>query len=177
MIRYREAETTDAAGIAALHADSWRRHYRGALADSFLDGDVEADRLTVWTARLRQPDPGSVTVLAEDHDGTLIGLAHVIFDDDPTWGALLDNLHVAAGHQRRGIGARLMELSAAPVRTGLYLWVLEQNVAAQRFYEATKGEWVETDAMPDPEGVPGRLNGEPRRMRYVWRDPSVLARR
>jgi hypothetical protein len=27
-----------------LHADSWRRHYRGAYADAFLDGDVLADR-------------------------------------------------------------------------------------------------------------------------------------
>lgn len=173
-VRYREADAGDAEGIAALHADSWRRHYRGALSDAFLDGDLAADRLAVWTERFRRPDPGSVTVLAEDPDGTLVGFTHVIFEHDPTWGALLDNLHVAAGQQRRGIGSRLLELSAVPVRTGLYLWVLEQNVAARNFYAASKGEWVETDAVPDPEGVPGRLNGEPRRMRYVWRDPSVL---
>lgn len=173
-VRYREADAADAAGIAALHADSWRRHYRGALSDAFLDGDVVTDRLAVWTERLRQPDPGSMTVLAEDHDGALVGFAHVIFDDDPTWGALLDNLHVARGQQRRGIGSRLLERTAAAVHTGLYLWVLEQNVAAQDFYEANKGEWVETEALPDPEGVPGRLNGAPNRMRYVWRVPSVL---
>lgn len=176
-VSYREAGVADAAGIAALHADSWRRHYRGAFSDAFLDGDVVADRLAVWTARLRQPDPGSVTVLAEDPDGTLVGFTHVIFEDDPTWGALLDNLHVAAGQQRRGIGSRLLEPSAAAassVGTGLYLWVLEQNVAAQDFYKANQGECVETSAVPAPEGVPGRLNGEPNRLRFVWRDPSVL---
>src|SRR4051812_20112248 len=56
----------DAAGpIALLHADSWRRHYRGAYADSYLDGDLVADRRAVWAARLA--DPGdSRTVLAED---------------------------------------------------------------------------------------------------------------
>jgi ribosomal protein S18 acetylase RimI-like enzyme len=172
MIQYREAEAADAEPIAALHADSWRRHYRGALADSFLDGDVVADRLAVWTSRLRQPSPGSATVVAVD-SGSLVGFAHVIFDDDPTWGALLDNLHVAVGQQRRGIGARLLELSAGYVRGGMYLWVLEQNVSAQSFYKACKGEWVETDLMPPPEGVPGRLHGSPRRMRFVWR--SVLS--
>ncbi len=29
--------------------------------------------------------------------GGLIGFAHTAFDEDPTWGALLDNLHVAHG--------------------------------------------------------------------------------
>ncbi|MDQ6849097.1 MAG: hypothetical protein M3070_03765 [Actinomycetota bacterium] len=31
-------------------------HYRNAYSDAFLDGDVAADRLTVWTDRLREPD-------------------------------------------------------------------------------------------------------------------------
>ncbi|MEU4563183.1 hypothetical protein AB0F72_32800 [Actinoplanes sp. NPDC023936] len=52
--RFRFAEAADAAGIAALHADSWRRHYRGAYSDSFLDGDVIADRHAVWSARLAE---------------------------------------------------------------------------------------------------------------------------
>ena len=55
MVRYREATEHDAGAIAALHADSWRRHYRGAYLDSYLDGDVVADRLEVWSSRLTPP--------------------------------------------------------------------------------------------------------------------------
>ena len=33
-VQYREATELDSRAIAALHADSWRRHYRGAYADS-----------------------------------------------------------------------------------------------------------------------------------------------
>jgi hypothetical protein len=102
----RLAGPADDGAIAALHADSWRRHYRAAYSDAFLDGDVLADRLKVWTERLGRADAGSWTVLAEAAD-SVIGFAHVIFDDDATWGSLLDNIHVAHAPptSRRRLGA------------------------------------------------------------------------
>jgi hypothetical protein len=36
--RFRQAGPGDAKTVALLHADSWRRYFRGAYADSFLDG-------------------------------------------------------------------------------------------------------------------------------------------
>ena len=179
-LRFRVAGFSDAEGIAALHADSWRRHYRGAYSDAFLDGDVTADRLAVWADRLRTPDPACRTIVAE-LTGGLVGFAHTVFDDDPIWGALLDNLHVASGHKRRGVGSRLLAMTAQAVierahRTGLYLWVLEQNVDAQAFYRARGGRCVgRRDASP-PGGLSGRLNGSPVGLRYAWADPAVLLR-
>ncbi|MGH7746267.1 MAG: GNAT family N-acetyltransferase, partial [Candidatus Dormibacteria bacterium] len=143
--QFRVADTSDAEAIAALHADSWRRHYRGAYADSFLDGDVLADRLIVWSDRLSRPDALRRTVVVEDRSG-LIAFAHVVFDDDPAWGALLDNLHVTYRHQRRGVGSQLLGSVARAVieqGTGLYLWVQEQNVEAQAFYQARGATFVE----------------------------------
>src|SRR5262249_29192766 len=127
-LRFRHADPLDGEPIARLHADSWRRHYRGAYSDSFLDGDVATDRLTVWSGRLRDPGADSCTIVAES-DGALVGFAHTVLDEDRTWGALLDNLHVAHAHQRRGVGARLVALTAAVVAerrpgSGLFLWVL-----------------------------------------------------
>lgn len=165
----------DAAAVAALHAESWRRHYRGAYADAFLDGEVHDDRLAVWTERLREPDPGSHTIVAESDDG-LVAFAHTIFEADPAFGALLDNLHVTSGQKRRGIGSRLMALTAGAVLergTGFYLWVLEQNADARAFYEARGGRCVERAPVPPPGGVAGRLNGSPVALRYVWTDPAV----
>src|SRR5947209_1566355 len=90
-LTFRSARATDARTIAALHADSWRRHYRGPYAETFLDGDVLTDRLLVWRKRLRQPSNDSSTVIAEV-DGQVVGFVHTVLDADPTWGALLDNL-------------------------------------------------------------------------------------
>jgi hypothetical protein len=93
-VRFRVAGAADATAIAALHADSWRRHYRGVYSDGFLDGDIGSDRLAVWSARLAvATSETAYTAVAEDDDG-LVGFTHVVFDADPRWGALLDNLHV-----------------------------------------------------------------------------------
>jgi GNAT superfamily N-acetyltransferase len=138
---------------------------------------VLRDRLDVWTERLREPDPGRWTILAED--GGLVGFANTFFDDDPTWGALLDNLHVAHGQKRRGIGSRLLALTAKallerPKPTGLYLWVLEQNRDAQAFYEAFGGRCVERRPVPPPGGIASRLSGSPMGLRYIWSRPGEL---
>jgi GNAT superfamily N-acetyltransferase len=174
-LQFRLARPSDADAVAGLHAESWRRHYRGAFSDAFLDGDVRADRLAVWSARLRAPDPGSHTVLAEDDQG-LVGFAHTVFEADPSWGALLDNLHVVPGRKRGGIGARLLALSARAVldrSTGLYLWVLEQNADARAFYEARGARCVERAPASPPGGVASRLSGSPAALRYAWADPGV----
>jgi GNAT superfamily N-acetyltransferase len=176
---FRPARSTDAGAVAALHADSWRRHYRGAYADAYLDGDVRSDRMTVWKERLIAPGANPAHTLLAEHDGVVVGFIHTILDHDPTWGALVDNLHVAHGHKRGGIGAQLMKRSAEIVvskapGSGLYLWVLEQNHAARAFYQALGGACVERSIVPDPGGVPGRLNGTPPCLRIAWTEPREL---
>lgn len=53
-LRFRVAERGDAAAVAALHAASWQRHYRGAFSDAFLDGEVAGG---VTASRSRSPGP------------------------------------------------------------------------------------------------------------------------
>jgi ribosomal protein S18 acetylase RimI-like enzyme len=175
---YHAANATEASAIAALHADSWRRHYRGAYSDSFLDGDVHADRLRVWAERLRVPDAGTRTIVAESEDG-LVGFGHVVLDDHPRWGALLDNLHVASARRRQGIGAGLMvrlarEVAHARPGSGMFLWVLEKNRPAQAFYESLGGRGAERALVDPPGGDPTRLAGTPAGLRYVWPDLGPL---
>jgi GNAT superfamily N-acetyltransferase len=175
--RFRLARADDAEALAALHAESWRRHYRGAYSDAFLDGDVMADRLAVWRARLRTRKEGSCTILAED-DG-LVGFAHTVLEEHPRWGALLDNMHVVAARKRQGIGTRLLALTAEAVierrrGSGLYLWVLEQNTDARAFYEARGGRCAGRELASPPGGIAHRISGAPAKLRFAWRDPAVL---
>ncbi|MFB9238791.1 GNAT family N-acetyltransferase [Plantactinospora siamensis] len=177
-LRLRSATVADADRVAALHADSWRRHYRGAYADAFLDGDVVADRRAVWSARLAVP-AGTATILAE-RDDRLVGFIHAVLDQDPRWGTLIDNLHVGHGHQRAGVGRRLLArcadaAAAGAAQPGLYLWVLRQNAAALAFYRRCGGVPVETAPVPPPGGHPDRLNGSPERLRMAWPDASRLS--
>jgi GNAT superfamily N-acetyltransferase len=179
-VSFRAAAAGDAERIAAVHADSWRRHYRGAYADAFLDADVVDDRRTVWSRRLATQGPDSVTILAEA-GAEIAGFIHLVLDDDERWGSLVDNLHVTHAHRRRGIGSALIARAAQAVTdrgssSVMYLWVLEQNTAARAFYAAHGGRSVERALVEAPGGVPGRLNGRPAKLRYVWSDAGDLLR-
>ena len=134
-------------------------------------------QLARWTERLSTSDPQARTIVAE-LGGEVVGLAHTQLGENADWGALLDNLHVSHGRKRLGIGTRLLALTAQAVLdsspgSGLYLWVLQQNTAAQAFYAARGGTCVETGVV-SPPGDPARLHGSPTCLRFAWPDPSRL---
>lgn len=175
-IEYRLARPSDAGAIAALHADSWRRTFRGQFSDAYLDNEAESDRAAVWRQRLYEPDPGVVTVtIIAELEGGLLGFVHSIVDEDPEWGTLLDNLHVRHDSRRLGIGKRLVaETGERLCRNGftgsVYLWTPAANAAAQRFYDTLDGRVVERRlwSAPDGRSLPS--------VRYWWPDPADLAR-
>ena len=174
----RPARPDDAPAIAALHTDSWRRHYRGMYSDRYLDGDLYGDRLAAWSERVVRDDRVYFTLLAELR-GQPAGFAHVMLDADPKWGALVDNLHVAHSAQGSGIGSLLLDRVARSVMerrpgSGIYLWVLEQNEGAKGFYVSRKGILRDREPSAAPGKDPRNLHGSPMRIRVTWPDPSSL---
>ena len=174
MIALRQAEASDADVIARLHAASWREHYRGMLADAYLDGDLVAERLAHWWARLTEAGDGVFAVLALDGERS-IGFACALADSDKRWGVLLDNVHVAFGEQRRGVGKRLVRSVTAWAREhhpedGMYVWVIEANAPARAFYERLEATVVECAVVAAPDG------GSMAVCRYVWSDIDALHR-
>ena len=109
-------------------------------------------------------------------EGYLAGFAHTCLDADLQWGALLDNLHVRYDLKRQGVGRALMAKSAAALlerrpASRLYLYVLQQNAAAQGFYAALGGVVVaEEPARPIAGGGTAPV------YRVAWRDPRLLLR-
>lgn len=174
-MQYRVARLLDEEGIAQLHADSWRRTYRGDFLDAFLDGDLVANRHEVWRQRLGRPGDNQFVYVATE-ENQIAGFVCAYGAEDPKWGSLLDNLHVSHTHRRKGIGSVLIEragswLVSAYPDCGVYLWVLESNEGARRFYErlgATNAGAVEM------ENAGG---GTARSCRYVWERPEALGRR
>jgi GNAT superfamily N-acetyltransferase len=165
MIELRPATPGDAPGIADLHAVSWRSAYRGQFSDAFLGGDVLTDRMHVWTKRLQHPHPHQEVTIAEI-GGELIGFSCTYANDHPQWGTLLDNLHVQPTLKGKGVGSALLsEVVQNCCRTpvsSLYLWVLDANQNARRFYERHGGRRVGEEPWSPPGG------GSIRRLRYAW---------
>ena len=172
---HRVATRDDAPALADLHADSWRRTYRGVFRDDFLDGAVREDRRQVWTARLASADDRQL-VLVSPAQGALRGFLCAYAEADAGWGLFVDNLHVAAPWQGTGLGTALLRAAAewACGRRLLrppYLWVLEANVAAQRFYAARGATRHEAVVLANPGG------GSATYLRHAWTDPAQLAAR
>ncbi len=171
-ITYRPARSTDAERIALLHANSWQENYRGIWQDQFLDHDVIADRLKVWQGKLQHPAPNQFTLLAESA-GELVGFVCGYTNYDDHWGTLLDNLHVAKHYKGSGIGKKLIREFAlwanenAPA-SKLYLWVLEENRAARKFYDYLGGVSQEVVLLENPDKSFSPC------CRYVWPEARVL---
>ncbi len=172
MIRLREATAEDVELVAGLHTESWRTAYRAILRPEFLAGEVEADRRRIWTERLGAPGSAQRVTLGLLDDRPM-GFVCTFADEDPKWGALVDNLHVVPAAKGKGLGARLLRSAAEWVSQirpghGLYLWVYEANAPAAAFYDRMGGEAVERALHDNPGG------GEMPAIRYAWREPRRM---
>jgi len=172
MIEYKTGETSDVVDIAKLHADNWQTYYRGALKDKYLDNEVHQERLLAWQDRLDKMDENEFLLTAYFND-SLIGFAYTYLDYDD-YGSYLDNLHVSPAIQGKGVGRELMTRSAQWLidqdsENPYYLWVLDTNVSAIRFYDKIGGVNSGTDMHTMPDG------SECSCFRYIWNNLDNLA--
>ncbi len=148
----REAGPSDADAVAALHLASWRSAYRGILADAYLDGQAEADRLALWRGRFSEGADARIVLVAEEA-GELAGFVCLERRADDPWGLLVDNLHARPDRRGRGIGRLLLrEIARRIPGDPVHLWVLEANGPARRFYERIGGRAVERVLKREPDG-------------------------
>jgi GNAT superfamily N-acetyltransferase len=172
-ILYRVASSDDAAAIATLHATSWRRTYRGVFRDEFLDGPIDEERRSTWQSRLSSGNEQQFVAVAVVDD-RVQGFVCAYSQCDDGWGVFIDNLHVAASFQSTGLGTGLLRSVATWAcveRRNLppYLWVLEPNVRAARFYERRGALRREAIVRDNPGG------GTATYLRYAWPDALQMA--
>lgn len=164
-MQIRPAGPDDMAAIAALQAASWRDSYRGLLSDSYLQHEVSADLLRHWQSV--EPRDQDVVLVAEQA-GAVVGFIAVWCDGEP----MIDNLHVLPDQRSQGTGRKLMQAAAASLMAGgrdsAYLWVLEGNDGALRFYEALGGRKAERAG----KEIFGQVVPS---VKVAWSDLSVIA--
>lgn len=139
----RRATEADAFQIAKLHAASWMVAYRGLLSDAYLDNDLAGERIAYWSKKMKALTDKEFVLVATGREGGLEGFIAVLDQPQAGFVALVDNLHVQPGLKGRGIGRMLMQAAARELlesgRTNYYLWVLNGNEPACRFYESIGG--------------------------------------
>lgn len=172
-IRIRDATREDAAAIARLHTQVWRRTYRDLAPAAAFAALDEACRRETWNDLLAHPRPQQVALVAE-RDARLAGFGLAGAPGDPAFGGRgeVKYLYVDAALHRRGIGRRLLAESArrldAKGFAGLALGVVTGNAPAMAFYAALGGRAVGVYDDPGPIW-------RSRNIVYAWDDLAALA--
>ncbi len=159
----RPATTADKSALTALHWASWQANYRHILPPDFVDGPLGTHIAQIWDDRFAAT-PTPPLILLDDRPEGPAGFV-AAFAEPPL--LYIDNLHAAPALRGQGIGPRLLsalaERAIAMGLTGAYLWVLDGNTPAFRFYDRLGG--VQTQHQI--ESLWGHPTAE---TRYDWAD-------
>lgn len=167
----RPAWPADAAAIAEIHVDVWRRTYRDLAPAAAFDALDVPRRRAQWDRILGDPDQ---IALVADGDGTLAGFALAGPAGEPVFDGRAEVKFLYIGHAfaRQGLGRRLLAALAAAVRdrggSGIGLGVVAGNDRAIAFYEAMGGRRIGAYTDPGPLWRSDNLA-------YAWDDLAALA--
>lgn len=161
-MRIREATVADAAHVAEVHVRSWQVAYRGLVPQDYLDGLDPAARRERWSALLADDRWPRAGTLVAELDDRIVGFASILpardADLDPAAFGEIAAFYLDPGVWRRGIGRRLMAAALDRLAAAGYpraaLWVLDTNLRARRFYEATGWRCDGTVKVDDSRGFP-----------------------
>jgi GNAT superfamily N-acetyltransferase/chorismate mutase len=148
-VAIRRADEGDAEAVASVYLTA-----RGAAP---MPPPVHTpDAVRYWLAGRLQEDE----VWVAEADGAVT--AYLRLTD-----AWLDDLYVAPGHAREGIGSALLDLAKAQRPGGFCLWVFEQNQPAREFYRRHGLiELESTDGSANEERTPD--------VRMAWPGPDPV---
>ena len=144
----RRARPADAAGIAAVHVETWRDAYRGVVAADALAALDVHDRTAHWRDVLGAGRAHTLVAVAHDErddggdDDVVFGFASFgpTRDADMAGAGELYQIYVSSTRWRAGAGSSLLaeavDALAALDFAEAALWVLVDNPRARAFYEA-----------------------------------------
>ena len=149
-ILLREAVRADASHIARLHTQSWQAAYGHILPAAYLLEKAPAEHVAHWENYMAQPAEARGLVILAEHEGVPVGFVSAENVDDPSYGTLLDCLHVLATHQQCGVGKLMIDAARrwtkAQNQNLMHLYVLDANARAIAFYERNGWRFAGTQA-------------------------------
>ena len=143
----RAARPEDAPAMAAVHIDTWRTTYVGIVPEGHLQS-LSLDRdATRRAARLADPGPGAVSLVAESDDGRIVGFADAGRERGETEGfdGEVYAVYVLKAWQGKRMGRSLMASAARALAEAGISAVCARVLADNRacgFYERLGGVQV-----------------------------------
>ena len=132
-IRYM-TESDDCFAISKVYEESWKYAYKGIVPQNYLDSIPEGQ----WAAHIEQDDRKNLVMI---QDGRIIGTSGFGKSRMPEmdgFGEII-SIYFLPDYMGRGYGRLLLQAVVDELmKMGfdkVFLWVLEENANARRFYE------------------------------------------
>jgi ribosomal protein S18 acetylase RimI-like enzyme len=170
----RPALVNDGPGIARVHVESWKTTYAGIFPEAVLTALSVEKRAHFWRGSLAAPEPGSITLVACDPTGSVVGF---VAGGNERTGQLgrdgeLYSIYLLQATQRQGVGTLLVRYFVRELRlrefTSMVVWVLDVN-PSRKFYEALGGQVISQQYIE--RGGQSYLE-----VAFGWDDLSTLSR-
>lgn len=154
MIEIRPLQKTDdILAISNIYEQSWKHAYRGIIPDAYLDSIPHGQ----WANGLNVS--GRYSLLLFDN-GKLLGTSSFCkarMEDMDGFGEIV-SIYLLPEAMHKGYGKKLLQAVINELKEmgyqKIYLWVLEENINAHRFYERfgfTLSGRIHTDTFADKE--------------------------
>lgn len=138
----------DRFAVSRIYEESWKTAYKNIVPQNFLDS-IEPGR---WAAHL---DNGQIHHLLLIEDGAFIGTASYCESRLPAFAGFgeIVSIYLLPEYMGRGLGKKLFEAVVERLQklgfNHIFLWVLEENYRARKFYEkmgfTSSGEFLDDD--------------------------------
>lgn len=150
----------DRNALSRIYEESWRFAYRGIIPQDYLDGIPKGQ----WAASADKPNISTLVLVA---DSEMIGTTSFCpsrFEDMAGWGEIV-SVYLLPDHMGKGYGKMLFAEAVRGLEEmgfrDIFLWVLEENTNARRFYE-------KQGFVPNGKYLDDNIGGKPlREIQYV----------
>jgi len=138
-IRICKALPKDAYEYAANHIACWQSAYRGVMSDEYLD-NMPLEKMAESNRQILS-DPGGFACYYAEFGGKMIGRLVLCKsrDEDKADAGEIGAMYLLDAFWGKGYGRAMMDFSLEELkRRGhkeVFLWVLEANTRARKFYE------------------------------------------
>lgn len=165
----RPTQEADAHSMSRIYVQTWQHTYLGVVPYEYLSTMSEAQHRQAFLKELKSKQ---VISFVAEHSDRVVGFITGGYErkGGGIYSGEIYTLYVLKGHQRRGVGTKLVSaLATSFYQSSMYsmlVWVLKQNPYRQ-FYEKLNGIYLQTDHMP----VAGEMLDV---AAYGWLDTSLI---
>lgn len=124
----------DRAAVSRVYEESWKYAYRGILPDAYLDSLPTGQ----WADRIDTPGRRNLILVDGERVAGTSSISPSRFPEWADWGEII-SIYLLPEYLDKGYGGPLLTAAVNGLRewgySRIFLWVLEENARARRFYE------------------------------------------